>query len=167
LTTLSSFCRFLLNSTTLSNPTKSTGFSVTNFPSESPGHLLYFVPSEQSMLYTIDLFDFSDDPTPVDSVTYQRCVGALIWLLHHGLYAQPEPSTFGIRLTDPTKSTGFSVTNFPSAVTLPSLSTLSPEVASCPSRSAWMLLSRHQPGPDHKDLSQSHPFRVQRILDRR
>ena len=33
MTTLSSFCRFLLNSTTLSNPTKSTGFSVTNFPS--------------------------------------------------------------------------------------------------------------------------------------
>ena len=34
MTTLSSFCRFLLNSTTLSNPTKSTGFSVTNFPSD-------------------------------------------------------------------------------------------------------------------------------------
>ncbi len=35
MTTLSSFCRFLLNSTTLSNPTKSTGFSVTNFPSDT------------------------------------------------------------------------------------------------------------------------------------
>ncbi len=30
---LSSFCRFLLNLTTLSKSTKSTGFSVTNFPS--------------------------------------------------------------------------------------------------------------------------------------
>ena len=29
----------------------------------------------------MDLFDISDDPTPVDSVTNQRCVGALIWLL--------------------------------------------------------------------------------------
>ena len=29
----------------------------------------------------MDLFDISDDPTPVDFVTYQRCVGALIWLL--------------------------------------------------------------------------------------
>ena len=36
---------------------------------------------EQSTPYTMDLFDISDDPTPVDSVTYQRCVGALIWLL--------------------------------------------------------------------------------------
>ena len=36
---------------------------------------------EQSTPYTMDLFDISDEPTPVDSVTYQRCVGALIWLL--------------------------------------------------------------------------------------
>ena len=36
---------------------------------------------EQSTPYTMDLFDISDDPTPVDSITYQRCVGALIWLL--------------------------------------------------------------------------------------
>ena len=36
---------------------------------------------EQRTPYTMDLFDVSDDPTPVDSATYQRCVGALIWLL--------------------------------------------------------------------------------------
>ena len=36
---------------------------------------------EQSTPYTMDLFDISDDPTPVYSITYQRCVGALIWLL--------------------------------------------------------------------------------------
>ena len=47
---------------------------------------------EQSTPYTMDLFDISDDLTPVDSVTYQRCVGALIWLLnHHGLYTQHFP----------------------------------------------------------------------------
>ena len=44
MTTLSSFCRFLLNSTTLSNPTKSTGFSVTNFPSGSPRSLRVMAP---------------------------------------------------------------------------------------------------------------------------
>ena len=36
---------------------------------------------EQSTPYTMDLFDISEDPTPVDSETYQRCVGQLIWLL--------------------------------------------------------------------------------------
>jgi hypothetical protein len=37
---------------------------------------------EQSTPYTMDLFDIPDDLFDIsDSVTYQRCIGALIWLL--------------------------------------------------------------------------------------
>ena len=31
--------------------------------------------------YTMDLFDLTDDPTPVDDLTYQQLVGVFIWLL--------------------------------------------------------------------------------------
>jgi hypothetical protein len=29
----------------------------------------------------MDLFDLTDDPTPVDDLTYQQLAGVLIWLL--------------------------------------------------------------------------------------
>jgi len=35
----------------------------------------------QSTPYTMDLFDASTDPTPVDTLSYQQLVGQLIWLL--------------------------------------------------------------------------------------
>ena len=36
---------------------------------------------EQPTPYTMDLFDISDDLTPVDPKSYQRLVGGAIWLL--------------------------------------------------------------------------------------
>ena len=35
----------------------------------------------QSTPYAMDLFDLTDDPTPVDQTDYQKLTGALIWLL--------------------------------------------------------------------------------------
>jgi len=36
---------------------------------------------EQRTPYTMDLFDRTDDPTPVDLESYQKLVGQLIWTL--------------------------------------------------------------------------------------
>ena len=60
------------------------GFSYNSETGAMTASMYHFCTSsllEQSTPFTMDLFDISDDPTPVDSVTYQQCVDLLIWLL--------------------------------------------------------------------------------------